>query len=134
MAERKPITIVVDDNGCEICISHCGIAGYPTIVRDRKQQRMHRFIYENWKGLILKRNIIHHICQNRACINILHLELLSSRSKHVKGERHGSAILSEQDVREIRADIGHTVKWLADKYGVCQREICLIKTNERWRE
>src|SRR5216684_84326 len=62
-------------------------AGYGRAVLNGKRQRLHRLVYENLVGPIPAGSHIHHRCENRACANIEHLELVSPmehRKRHEK--------------------------------------------------
>lgn len=85
-----------------------------------------------------------HTCHTRACLNPRHLRWATRKENmldkrrdgtHPEGERHGSAKLTEQDVREIRefASIhGAEQTYLAELYGVSKSAICLIVSRKNW--
>lgn len=61
--------------------------------------------------------------------------ILGERRNHdnsPKGEQHPQVKLTEQDVREIR-ESGKTQRFLAEQYGVSQRNISAIKTRRSWK-
>ena len=99
-----------------------------------------------------------HSCDNPSCVNPAHLrwgtnaENMADRSargrhkwqhgpehqanmlvKALKGEKHGTAKLTDNDVLTIRASKGLTHKALADAYGVCTASISHIMTRRTWR-
>lgn len=85
-----------------------------------------------------------HRCDVRACINVAHLFLgthadnmadmhAKGRRSHVgaKGERHGRAKLTDDQVREIRASLeSQTV--IARRLGVSQSNVSKIRSGKRW--
>lgn len=85
-----------------------------------------------------------HSCDNTACVRFDHLRIgtnadnirdRTERCRGVWGERHRSARLKAQDVREIRAllDVGTLQADLATRYGVSNVAISNIKRRATWR-
>lgn len=87
-----------------------------------------------------------HRCDNPKCVNPAHLFLGTvvdnmrdrdekGRGNQAKGEKHGGAILTENDVREIRsryANGGVLQQQLALEYGVKKGSISNIITRKIW--
>lgn len=64
------------------CINWTGIKtkdGYGRFYLKGKLIRAHRWIYEFYKGKIPKPLEIDHLCKNRACVNLNHLEVVTHR-------------------------------------------------------
>lgn len=83
--KAKPLTFTTVDN-CIICTSHTETAdGYVRIFAgigaSPRMQLLHRIIWKFHKGEIPKDCEIDHICRNRRCCNIDHLQMLG-RSEH----------------------------------------------------
>jgi hypothetical protein len=91
-------------------------------------------------------NIVMHNCDNRACVNPLHLKegstsdniqdmLNKNRNNPSKGENHFRCKLSDQDVLDIRKarKKGVLGKVLAEKYHVSKTQIYRIANNKRRR-
>jgi len=88
-----------------------------------------------------------HTCDNRRCCNPMHLWVgtraennrdreQKGRGRQPKGEDHGAARLTEQDVREIRVRYKRErIRQvdLAAQYGVYQATISSIVRGETWR-
>jgi len=53
--------------------------------------RAHRWIYEHTFGRIPMAKEIHHVCENRRCVNPFHLEVLTRREHVAKHRWHGWA-------------------------------------------
>ena len=103
----------------------------------------HRLSWELANGRKVPRRLkILHKCDNRACINPLHLVpgtqlenmrdmIAKGRDKKVRGENQGNAKLTERAVREIRASqLKH--RELAEIYSVNQSTISRIRAEKRW--
>ena len=83
-------------------------------------------------------DIVRHKCDNPHCINPDHLEIGSNydniqdrnkRGRTAKNENHGRAKLTNEQVIEIYHMSG-SQQSIADKYGVSQRLVSLIKRKE----
>ena len=55
--------------------------GYGRVSQHRRQYKAHRFIWEQCFGPIEPGLILHHTCENKACVNPEHLELVT-RAQH----------------------------------------------------
>lgn len=89
---------------------------------------------------------VRHKCDNRACINPAHLELgthsdnmvdMVARGRNPRGERHGSATLSRNDVEFIRATYTPYSKEfgavaMARRFGVSTSSIQRIVRRKGW--
>ncbi len=74
MANRKPIVYYQNENGCHVCTSHrINEDGYAMCGWGSKSQGLHRAIYEEIYGRLADGLVVRHTCNNRTCINILHL-------------------------------------------------------------
>jgi len=125
--------------------------GYGTIsVREkgnrdnRKQYKVHRLVYEFYKGPTGKKHVLHK-CDTPHCVNPDHLFLgthqdnmrdMAKKGRACFGSKHRSAKLSPEQVIEIRrlyAMGGHTTRSLGAKYGVDGKHIHNIVTGKKWK-
>jgi hypothetical protein len=74
-----------DENGCWNWMISKGGGGYATTKINNVTVRIHRIIYEHYKGKIPPDLELDHLCRNRACINPEHLEAVSHRENAVRG-------------------------------------------------
>lgn len=144
---EKKIEFLITEKDCWVCTSHCkNKEGYPYYKFNGKVGRMHRYMYEKYKGKIPEGYIVRHACDNPSCINPDHLLLGThkdnkqdsiNRKRHAKGTSVHSAKLTEKDVKEIR-------KLLKNKYYGYMQNICKkfnvssdciynIKNNKSWK-
>ncbi len=120
--------------------------GYGQLRLDRRLQRAHRVSYFLTFGAFPDDQDVLHDCDVRLCVKPTHLYLgddidnardreARGRGHHVKGEQHGSAILTEEDVFEIRRRyIPYAVsqQTLAEEFGVVRSQISDIVNQKSW--
>ena len=104
----------------------------------------HRVAWLLERGEIEDGQMVLHRCDNPGCVRPDHLFLgtaqdnsndMVAKGRSQRGESHTAAILSSQDVLDIRDAIrrGERSKDLAEKYGVSRPTIAHIKTKRTWR-
>jgi hypothetical protein len=120
--------------------------GYGVFNANGKVVRAHRFAYTLLDGPILDGEIICHICDNRLCVNPLHLFAGTpadnahdrdekGRTARIRGSARWSSKLTETQVMAIRnlyATGEVTQKQLADTYGVTFQLISQIVNRKIW--
>lgn len=111
---------------------------------NRKHCRVHRLIYEMYKGPIGDKHVLHR-CDNPQCVNPSHLFLgthqdnmqdMAAKGRAWCGSKHRDAKLKPEQVIEIRklyAEGGHTTRSLGAKYGVNSKHIYNIVTGRKWK-
>lgn len=123
----------------------CG--GYGRFSMNGKKVKTHRAAYETWVGPIHEGMVVRHMCDNPPCINPEHLELgtqkdnmrdRDERGRHtpVRGEKHGCAKLTWDNVNEIRSlwsTGNYTRKQLAEDFGVALTTIDKVVRNKTWK-
>lgn len=92
--------------------------------------RAHRYVLEHVQGLNIDGKVVLHTCDNPACCNPDHLVVgthvdnqadKTAKDRQAKGERNGSSVLTEQQVKDMRKKYKFrfcTYKMLAEEYGV----------------
>lgn len=91
----KPLILRKLDNGCIVPISHKlnkdGYFRYTIPNKDGKGRGVkvmyHRYVWENEHGSISRDYEIDHICKNRACCNIEHLQMLKGTEHTIKDNK-----------------------------------------------
>ena len=106
---------------------------------DKKTHLAHRVAFEEAYGYLPL--VVRHRCDNPPCCNPLHLlpgthtdniRDRVARGRSSRGERHGSAILTAEQVISIRLDTRKQVV-IAAAYGVDQTTICNIIKRKIWK-
>lgn len=88
--------------GCIVCVSHKrdkdGYFRY-SIGSSRKGEKVafmfHRFVWENVHGKIPEGYEIDHLCLNRGCCNVEHLQCIPKREHVIKTNRERKVITLE---------------------------------------
>lgn len=122
------------------------VQGYGVVCDDGRKQKAHRFSYEIHHGPIPPGMFVLHKCDNKLCVNPLHLEC-GTQAKNVKdawsrglisprqGERHPRAKLSPEDVAAIRTaktSRGYALA-LSQNLGVSKDTIFSVRARKTWR-
>lgn len=104
----------------------------------------HRIAYALTYGEIPRGLLVIHTCDNPPCVNPAHLEIATNREnildakekgRLAKGEKHGSHVLSEKQVRWMLhlLNLGTPMKCLMLRYNVSRQTIQDIKYDRAWR-
>ena len=111
-------------------------------------ENAHRLSWELHHGDIPDDLYVLHKCDNRGCVNPAHLFLgtqaeniadMVAKGRHArvaqKGERNGRAMLTKDQVIEIRhryAEGGVTLRHLGEEFGVCPATASHIVQGRNW--
>lgn len=63
--------------------------GYPSATVRGKTRRGHTAIYEHYFGPVPSGLCLDHICRNRSCVNIAHLEVVTYSVNVLRGNHRG---------------------------------------------
>lgn len=65
--------------------------GYATFWSGRHVVRAHRWLYESMYGTIDNRDVVDHVCRNKACVNPSHMERVSFPTNVLRGNIYNSS-------------------------------------------
>jgi hypothetical protein len=140
----KPITYLIDDNGCHNCNSHKSDGGYPRKKVNNKTLKISRIVYSEYylnNGKIPDGLVVRHKCDNKQCINPLHLELGTQkdniddmfkrgRANKAIGVNHGHSKITDEQTIEIFYSTKKN-KEIAIEYGISEFNVSLIKRKKQ---
>lgn len=138
----------VQQDGCWVFTGCWDSNGYGQLQVGGERVRTHVLSYRLHKGEVPKGKYVCHTCDNRACVNPEHLFLGTAADnakdmwqkgrgvlQDTKGELNGSAVLTANDVLEIRSctEAGLSLAEVAFMYGVDISTIWKIHHRKTWR-
>jgi hypothetical protein len=129
--------------GCWNWTGRKSSSGYGALGAMGKRHMAHRLFYAIQVAEIPIGMQVLHRCDNRPCINPKHLFLgthsdnmadkkAKNRQWRNPGQLNGRAKLTEADIEVIRSSSGVRQRDLAEKFGVAQSLICMIRSGQRW--
>ncbi len=71
---RLLLRLVIEENGCFTWPGKRRPDGYGACMLEKRWVRIHRVVYEHFRGPVPEGLVLHHTCGNRACANPDHLE------------------------------------------------------------
>ena len=128
------------NSGCFLWMAALGTNGYGYMQWDGRIQSAHRLAWISQHGQISDLLHVCHRCDNRVCVNPGHLFLGTNadnssdrikKGRSARGEKHGGAKLSLQDILLIRSD-PRKQKEIAAEYGIVPSAVSNIKSRRVW--
>lgn len=132
------------NSGCWLWEAYTDRDGYGRFGVGGEVLRAHRVSYQMYKAAPGDKHVCHR-CDTPGCVNPDHLFLGTNednhqdkirKKRHCYGTRNGNALLSADDVKEIRSAPKErgSGKMLAEKYGVLPSTISMIRSGKLWKE
>lgn len=98
---------------------------------DRREVLAHRLVWEQQRGPIPAGATVHHRCENKTCVNVEHMELLT-RQDHAGAGGHGKLTQADADqIRRLRAE-GRSGKDVAAAFGISVQQVCNVFKGRCW--
>lgn len=134
------------DGECHVWTGHRTFEGYGKVRWQARVYLSHRLMFEAHHGPIAAGLVVCHTCDNPPCLRLDHLFLgtdaenshdrdRKGRQVALRGSRHGNSVLTEQQVREIRAaaaqGVPHTV--IAANYQIVPSNVWSIVRRLTWK-
>jgi hypothetical protein len=128
------------NSGCWLWIGYLNTYGYGKFRMAGRAYYAHRLSFEVAKGPIPTGLLVLHTCDTRCCVNPDHLYSgteadnsrdAAERNRLPRGESHHGTNLTDDQVRQIRIDVGATAN-LANRFGVSSATIRKIRNGRTW--
>jgi len=141
------IALEIPPSGCWMWQAQIDRDGYGRFRYKGKTQRAPRVAYQLLVGIIPTGLFVLHTCDVRSCVNPNHL-YLGTQADNIrdrdgrgrkgynscaKGEKHGRAKLTENQVIEIKKNNSDSDIALASQYGVTRSAIYHIRKGYNWK-
>lgn len=138
------------DNDCWTWTGSKYKNGYGQFFKNPEKITAHRFAYELRNGPIDRDLVVCHTCDNRACVNPLHLFLgtqkenlqdMTNKGRRVNadtsGIKNGRAKVTEAEVDKIRELYNNTemgARVIGEMFGISETQAFRIIKKESWRK
>lgn len=130
--ERVDHYCVRTDDGCYLWTGAV-TAGYGIVTIDGHSQRVHQWVWENANGPLPVGHNLHHVCHNKRCRELSHLELLTASDHWLEhGLRGFARTNSEKTHCEAEHEFTPENTWV-EKNGKRHCKACRAEAAKRFR-
>lgn len=88
--------------GCWIYRRRLNVHGYAHVSHKRKHVLLHRFVWEHVNGQPVAGYHVHHLCEEKACLNPAHLERVTA-AEHTRRHPQDMAAIGERGLATVFA-------------------------------
>lgn len=133
---------MVPESGCWLFEGAWTSAGYGNVGFEAVNWLAHRLSFVLLGGRLSRKDVLCHRCDTPACVNPTHLFVgslkdnsqdMARKERHIHGERHHMARLTEAAVTEIRRSLLSDDE-LASKFGVCRATVTYARNGKTWKQ
>ena len=137
--EQSPERLLLADAAADLsdCIFWEGLIhsdGYGVLWPNRKTHfQAHRITYEREHGPLPEGMIVHHVCENKLCVNVEHLQAMTVREHSIlhRTQEHGASFWRSKTHCPQGHPYDEQNTYQARRGRVCR--ICRAAANRRWR-
>lgn len=132
LKQRIELRAPLNDNGCRIWTGTVS-GGYGNMTVSGLlgcgQVKAHVLAWLLWRGDVPARRDVAHRCNNKLCVNPLHLYIATRSQNHRDARRDGlqRGKLTRKDVEEIKAASG-LQREIAARFGIAQQTVSCIRS------
>jgi hypothetical protein len=134
MGKRLPLALLdhvepEPNSGCLLWLGSVTVDGYGHVERGRRASLVHRLVYEETVGPIPSGLTIDHLCRVRSCLNVRHMEPVTSRVNSLRGQG-----IPAVNARKTQCPRGHEYRWITLRGRPNARRDCMTCVRARERE
>lgn len=108
------------------------LKGYGVIQRNGKCYRAHKYYYEQKFGKVPEGLVLDHLCRDRACVNVDHLEVVTQAENVRRGNRAKLSYSKVLEIRDMYNNSKISQKVLGLLFNVGPWEISKVVNYKRW--
>lgn len=126
-----PVTYVVDPtSGCWAVTGRS--SHYAHFARNGRRHQSHVWMWEQKHGPVPDGLVLDHLCRNKRCVNPAHLEPVTATENNRRSRWTRLTVEKAREIRSAASTVSN--KHLAQRFGVSESTISLVRRGLIWRE